>query len=380
MDAKRFETSRLSRRLLLSGAAAIAGAASLPPAASAIVAPTTAGRGGAQASLAATNNGANLPEVGHRFVETNGIRMHLAEQGEGPLVLLLHGFPELWYSWRHQLGPLADAGFHAVAPDMRGYGQTTIPESVADYTQLHLVGDIVGLLDALGEEHAVVVGHDWGASVAWNTALLRPDRVRGVAALEVPYFPRGPVSVLTALHEALGDGFYMEYFQQPGVADAELARDVRSSLLRIIDWGFGDSPRAAAPTPPVVPPGGSFLDLLPEPAELPAWLTEADLDVYAAEFARTGFTGGLNWWRTIELSWGLMAPWQGASVTVPALYLAGDRDGTVHLPGMDQLIPNLSTYVPNLRRTVRLPGVGHWSQKERPAEVNTVLLEFLAGL
>src|SRR5258708_2951389 len=135
-----------------------------------------------------------MGEIIHRFVETNGIRMHLAEAGTGPLVVMLHGFPESWYSYRHQLHALADAGYHAVAPDQRAYGQTDRPAEIAKYTQLHLVGDVIGLIDALGEQEAVVIGHDWGAPVAWNTALLRPDRVRGIVGLSVPYIPRGSTS------------------------------------------------------------------------------------------------------------------------------------------------------------------------------------------
>jgi len=319
-------------------------------------------------------------EISHRFVETNGIQMHIAEQGEGPLVVLLHGFPESWYSWRHQLPALAAAGYHAVAPDLRGYGQTDRPEAVEQYSQLHLVGDLIGLLDALGQEQAVVVAHDFGTAVAWNAALLRPDRIRGVVALSVPYLPRGPVSALTGLRAALGSGFYMQYLQEPGVADAELAQDARASLLRFFHWGFGDSPQARAATSPVVPAGGTLFDLMPDTAALPDWLTEADLDFYAAEFDRTGFSGGLNWWRTIDLSWELTAPWQGAPMTTPALYIHGDRDGSIQLPGMDQLIPNLQYLVPKLTRTVALPGVGHWTQQERPEEVTTELLKFLGGL
>src|SRR5215207_5150996 len=172
--------------------------------------------------------------VTHRTIQTNGISMHIAEAGAGPLVLLLHGFPESWYSWRHQIAALAAAGFHAVAPDQRGYGQTDKPEPIEQYTQLHRVGDVIGLLDALGEEQAVVVGHDWGAPVAWNTALLRPDRVRGVVGLSVPFRPRGTSAPLTVLRRLLGEGFYQAYFQAPGVADAELARDVRDSLRRVL--------------------------------------------------------------------------------------------------------------------------------------------------
>lgn len=321
-----------------------------------------------------------MDNIRQRTIATNGIEMHIAEQGEGPLVVLLHGFPESWYSWRHQLPALAAAGYHAVAPDQRGYGQTTIPAGATQYTQLHLVGDVIGLLDALGAEQAVVVGHDWGAPVAWNTALLRPDRVRGVAGLSVPYTPRGPVSLLTAVRSVLGDGFYMNYFQEPGVADAELGRDPRATLRRVLSASSGDAPAGDGARQPVVPAGGGFLDLTGDPQALPDWLTEADLDFYTAEYTRTGFTGGLNWYRAIDLSWELMAAWQGALVTQPALYVAGDRDLVVHFPGMDMLLPNLRMFIPNLTKSIMLPGCGHWTQQERPDEVNAALIEFLETL
>jgi pimeloyl-ACP methyl ester carboxylesterase len=321
-----------------------------------------------------------MAEITHRFVDTNGIRLHLAEAGTGPLVVLLHGFPESWYSYRHQLHALAAAGYHAVAPDQRGYGQTDRPAEIGKYTQLHLVGDVIGLLDALGEPRAVVIGHDWGAPVAWNTALLRPDRVRGVVGLSVPYIPRGPHSLLTTIRAILGDGFYMSYFQATGVADAELARDVPSTMRKVLYSASGDVPLVGEPGQPVVPPGRGFLDILVEPPTLPAWLTEADVAFYVAEFRRTGFTGGLNWYRTIDLSWELTAPWQGATVVPPALYVAGDRDLVVSFPGMKDLIPALRAFVPNLTRTIILPGCGHWTQQERPAEVNVALLEFLGKL
>jgi pimeloyl-ACP methyl ester carboxylesterase len=321
-----------------------------------------------------------MTEITHRFVETNGIRMHVAEAGTGPLVLMLHGFPESWYSWRHQLRALAEAGYHAVAPDQRGYGQTDRPPDVRAYTQLHLIGDAIGLLDALGEEQAVVVGHDWGAPVAWNTALLRPDRIRGVVGLSVPYRPRGPASSLRIIRARLGEGFYQAYFQQPGVADEELRRDVRATLGRTLYTLSGDAPQAAEPRQPVVPDGGGFMDLLIEPPSLPGWLTEADLDFYTAEFERTGFTGGLNWYRNIELSWELMAPWQGAVVTPPALYVAGDRDLVVNFPGVRERLAGLQAFAPRLEPVQLLPGCGHWTQQERPAEVNAALLGFLGTL
>jgi pimeloyl-ACP methyl ester carboxylesterase len=320
-----------------------------------------------------------MPGVTHRFVLVSGVRLHVAERGEGPAVLLLHGFPESWYSWRHQLAALADAGFRAIAPDMRGYGRSDRPEDPARYTQLHLVGDAIGILDALGVERAVVVGHDWGAPVAWHTALLRPDRVRGVAGLSVPHRPRGRTRPTEALRAAFGERFYQLYFQPPGVAEAELGRDPRAAIRRFLHGLSGDSPDRFI-TDPTVPAGGGILDVLSDPATLPPWLEEADIDFYAGEFARTGFGGGLNWYRAQDLSWELLAPWQGAVVTPPALYIGGDRDLVVNLPRARQLIDNLRAWVPNLTGAIILPGCGHWTQQERPAEVNAALIGFLRGL
>src|ERR1700742_157053 len=175
-----------------------------------------------------------MTEPTHRVVEANGIRIHVAEQGEGPLVLLCHGFPETWYSWRHQLSTLAESGFRAVAPDMRGYGETESPEAIEQYTLLHLVGDMVGLLDALRAKTAVIVGHDWGAPVAWHAALLRPDRFRGVVGLSVPYRPRGGVAPTTVMPRNPEASFYQLYFQTPGVAEAELERDVRQTFIKLL--------------------------------------------------------------------------------------------------------------------------------------------------
>ena len=327
-----------------------------------------------------------MSEITHRTVQTNGIRMHVAEQGTGPLVIMCHGFPESWYSWRHQLAALADAGFHAVAPDMRGYGQTDAPKDIESYSMLHLVGDMVGLVDALGEKTAVIAGHDWGAPVAWHAALLRPDRFRGVIGLSVPFRPRGSVKPSTVMPQNEHEVFYQIYFQTPGVAEAELQRDVRSTMRRMAYSGSGDAPSrsgaAGAPSSGIamVPRGGGFLDHTIDPPALPAWITDADIDVYTKEFTRAGFRGGLNWYRNIDRNWELLAPYAGALVTVPALYVAGDRDLVVQFRGMDQLIPNLSKFVPNLRRSLMLPGCGHWTQQERAREVNAAMLEFLKGL
>jgi pimeloyl-ACP methyl ester carboxylesterase len=324
-------------------------------------------------------------EITHRVVETNGLRMHVAEAGEGPLVVLCHGFPESWYSWRHQLLALARAGYHAVAPDQRGYGQTTAPEAIDQYTIFHLVGDIVGLLDALGEPRAVIAGHDWGAPVAWHAALLRPDRFRAIVGLSVPFRPRGatrPTSVMTQTPDSV---FYQLYFQEPGVAEADLGRDPRATIRRLLYWasGEGGDPaggRVGAGEVGMVPRATGLVQSSPDPPALPSWLTEADLEFYAGEFARVGFRGGLNWYRNIDRNWELLAPWTGAQVTVPALYVAGDRDLVLAFRGMDQLLPALPRFIPNLRRTLILPGCGHWTQQERPAEVNAAMLEFLKDL
>jgi pimeloyl-ACP methyl ester carboxylesterase len=323
-------------------------------------------------------------EITHRVVETNGIRMHVAEAGAGPLVVLCHGFPESWYSWRHQLTALAAAGYHAVAPDQRGYGRTDRPDAIEQYTLLHLVGDVVGLLGALGASTAVIAGHDWGAPVAWHAALLRPDRFRAVIGLSVPYRPRGATRPTSAMPQTEDAVFYQLYFQTPGVAEAELEADAHATIRRLLFWVSGDAPlpaqRVGAGTVGMVPRRGGFLAGMEPPAALPPWITEADIDAYAREFARTGFRGGLNWYRNIDRSWELLAPWAGAKVTVPALYAAGDRDLVLAFRGMDQLLPALPRFVPNLRRTLILPGCGHWTQQERPAEINAAILDFLGTL
>jgi pimeloyl-ACP methyl ester carboxylesterase len=325
-----------------------------------------------------------MVELTHRTVEANGLRIHCVEAGAGPLVVLCHGFPESWYSWRHQLQALAEAGYRAVAPDMRGYGQTDRPEEIEKYTLLHLVGDMVGLLDALGANQAVIVGHDWGAPVAWHAALLRPDRFRGVVGLSVPFRPRGAVRPTTAMPQTDDALFYQLYFQAPGVAEAELERDPRVSIGSILYSASGDAPHreggATERSITMIPRKGGFLTRMDSPSSLSPWLTDADIDFYAREFARTGFRGGLNWYRNIDRNWELLAPFSGEKVAVPALYMAGDRDVVVGFRGMDWLIPNLSKFVPKLRPTIMLPGCGHSTQQERAPEVNAAIVDFLRHL
>jgi pimeloyl-ACP methyl ester carboxylesterase len=271
-----------------------------------------------------------MPEVTHRMIETNGIRLHVAEQGKGPLIILCHGFPECWYSWRHQLPALAKAGFRAVAPDLRGYGQSDRPEEVEKYTILHDIGDIVGLVDALGAEQAVIAGHDVGATIAWQAALLRPDRFRAVIALSVPFRPRGfggsvpPTTLMPRNENAV---FYQLALQTPE-AEAALGRDLRRTFRSQLYSLSGDRPPSAGGggfAGGMVPRKGAFASLI-NPASLPAWVTESDIDVYVEEFTRSGFRGPLGWYRNVDRSWDLLAPFAGAAVTIPALYMAGDRD------------------------------------------------------
>jgi pimeloyl-ACP methyl ester carboxylesterase len=320
-----------------------------------------------------------MPEVTHRMIETNGIRLHVAEQGEGPLIILCHGFPECWYSWRHQLGALARAGFRAVAPDLRGYGRSDRPEEVDKYTLLHYVGDIVGLLDAFGVEQAVIAGHDVGAPVAWQAALLRPDRFRGVIALGPPFRPRafgGSVPPTTLMPRNQNAVFYQLFFQTPE-AEAALGRDMRRMFRSQFYSLSGDMPPSAgaAFAAGMVPRKGVSLT---DPASLPAWVTESDIDVYVAEFTRSGFRGALGWWRNIDRSWELMAAFDGAAVTVPALHMVGDRDFIAAV--FQQFIAKQSMLVPKLRPTIMLPGCGHWTQQERAVEVSAAMIDFLRQL
>jgi pimeloyl-ACP methyl ester carboxylesterase len=306
-----------------------------------------------------------------KFVATNGIRMHYVEAGTGPLVVLLHGFPESWHSWRHQLPALAEAGYRAVAPDLRGYGQTDRPEALEGYDIFQLTGDIVGLVRALGEESAVIVGHDWGALITHYLALFRPDMFRAVALLSVPYAGRGRVSPSEWEQKTYpGKVFYQAGLRAPG-ADAFLMTDVRMSLWKGL-YSLSGEAEEADRWSPVRDPAVRGAALVPK---MPSWLTDADLDFLAAEYTRAGFTGGLNYYRNMDRNWAMTPFLDGAKILQPTLFIAGDRD-----PVIDFLRPayeRLSTTVPNLKKNVLLPGVGHWTQQERPEEVNRLLVEFL---
>jgi pimeloyl-ACP methyl ester carboxylesterase len=307
-----------------------------------------------------------------RRIATNGIELHIAEQGDGPLVLLLHGFPESWYSWRHQLEPLARAGYHAVAPDMRGYGHSDKPEAIEAYNQVEVVNDIVGLIPTLGYQTAVVIGHDWGAPTAWSAALHHPDKVTAVGALSVPFIPRSPVPPLAAMREAFkGRFFYQLYFQEPGVAEAEFERDVATGLRKFLVMAAGETDLASLPPKQA---DDDLLSNLPYPQTLPPWLTEEDLAFYVREFERSGFRGPLNYYRNHDLTWQLTA---GApeSVRQPAMFLAGERDGVILMAA--EALAKMPERVPDLRINALIPRIGHWTQQEAPEAVNSAILEFL---
>ena len=314
----------------------------------------------------------------HEFVSSNGIELHYASRGEGPLVVLCHGFPETWNTWRHQLPALADAGFHAVAPDLRGCGQSDRPEAIIDYNIFQQTGDIVGLVQALGEQQAIVIGHDWGAPIASHCALFRPDMFTAVALMSVPYTPRAEAPPTQLMKHLAGDKeFYQLYFQEPGKAEEELEVDVRRSLAMMLYSASGDAPPEAR-WRFLFDKSETLMDSVTMPDRLPDWLTELDLNFVADEYARTGFRGGLNLYRNLDFNWAQTGFLSGAKIRQPSLFVAGELDGSVmfrreHYDGLEQTMPGLTN-------KVLLPGVGHWTPEEAPQEVNRLLLEFLRGL
>jgi pimeloyl-ACP methyl ester carboxylesterase len=308
-----------------------------------------------------------------RTIAVNGIEMFLLEQGEGPLVLLCHGWPELSYSWRHQIPALAAAGFHVVAPDMRGFGRTSAPAEVEAYSIFHTTGDMIALVAALGEKHAMIVGHDWGAPVAWHAALFRPDVFTKVAGLSVPPPFRGRGRPLETLRQGGITNFYWQYFQPPDVAEAEFERDVAHTMRTVLAGrGFSD-PSAHQ----FVEVGKGFLHDGTRNQPLPGWLTEADLAYFTKIYTQSGFRGGLNWYRNIDRNWELSAAWQDAQIHQPSLFLAGSRDGVITGIIGAKRVADMERILTNLKGKIILDGAGHWVQQERPDEVNTALIDFL---
>jgi pimeloyl-ACP methyl ester carboxylesterase len=318
-----------------------------------------------------------MAEITHRFITSNGIRMHYADAGTGPLVLMCHGFPESWYSWRHQLRVLADAGFHALVPDMRGYGQTDRPAEVEAYDIFQLTGDLVGLVNALGGEPTVIVGHDWGAWITQAAALFRPDLFRAVALLSVPFLPRLQISPSAWEQQQYpGKIFYQQIFRSQG-SEKIFEADVRGTIVNAFYSASGESPVDQRFRFLIEPKDATSLAPPPAPKK-PSFVTDADIDFFVGEFTRTGFAGGLNYYRNVDRNWALTPFLDGAKLRQPTLFIAGDRDGVLGFWG--EQVEAMERNVPNLVRKAILPGIGHWTQQEQPEEVNRLLLEFLRGL
>ena len=311
-----------------------------------------------------------------KYIETNGLRHRIAFSGEGPLVLLVHGWPESWYSWRHQIKALSAAGFQVAAPDVRGYGGTDKPDAIEAYDMAAITADMAGLITALGAEQAVVIGHDWGAPIAWNTALLHPEKVRAVAGLSVPYTGPGPTPFIDIAKQVYKDKFFYQiYFQEPGLAEAELEADVRDTLRKIYYWISGDGLRAT--TPVSKPSDAKLLDGMADPGVLPAWMSESDLDYYVAQFEASGFRGPLNRYRNWHRDFALLSPLGEQQITQPAAFIAGTLEPVLNfVPGVD-LVANMREKLADLRLVEMIDGAGHWVQQETPGAVNAALLRFL---
>ncbi len=307
-----------------------------------------------------------------RSISANGIDIFLVEQGKGPLVVLCHGWPELSHSWRYQIPAIAAAGFHVVAPDMRGFGRTSAPADINAYSIFDTVGDMVALIAALGEKKAVIVGHDWGAPVAWHAALFRPDIFTAVAGLSVPPPSRGRGRPLDTLRESGIANFYWQYFQTPGVAEREFERDAGLTMRTLLGRGFSD-PAASL----FIEEGKGFLGDARADRPLPKWLGEADLAYFIDAYRKSGFRGGLNWYRNIDRNWELTAPWQGAQIRQPSLFIAGSQDSVITGLIGAKRVAEMERVLPSLKRKLIVEGAGHWIQQERADEVNAALIGFL---
>ncbi|XP_041012113.1 epoxide hydrolase A-like [Juglans microcarpa x Juglans regia] len=313
--------------------------------------------------------------IEHRVLNVNGINMHIAEKGQGPVILFLHGFPELWYSWRHQIVAFASLGFRALAPDLRGYGDTDAPASPTSYTSLHVVGDLVALLDAVAadQDKVFVVGHDWGALIAWALCLFRPDKVKALVNLSVVFSPRNPKrKPLESLRALYGNDYYICRFQEPGDIEAEFAQRGTATVLK-------EFLTYRNPGPVYFPEGKGFVPPPPDtPIVLPSWLSEEDVNYYACKYEKTGFTGSVNYYRNLDLNWELTAPWTGTQVKVPAKFIIGDLDLTYNAPGTKEYIHmgGFKKYVPFLQDVIVVKGVGHFLHEERPDEITKHIYDF----
>ncbi|WP_332773346.1 alpha/beta fold hydrolase [Phenylobacterium sp.] len=316
-----------------------------------------------------------------RILDIGGMKLRVAIEGEGPLVIMVHGFPELWYSWRRQLGPVAAAGFTACAIDVRGYGGSDRPHAVEDYALTHIVDDLVGVADMLRPgEPAVLLGHDWGAPIVWNAALARPDRFRAVGALSIPYYgvPDRPLTELFHETYTARDRFYYQvYFEVEGPAEAEAEADVRAYLRRFYHALSADAPIGGWPKKPA---SAALLDGLADPPRPPAWMSQADLDYYATEFERSGFRGALNRYRNHVRDFHWQHSLGRIVIEQPALFISGTRDLAFNMRRAADPIADMRRHVPDLRVAEILDGCGHWTQQERPEEVNALLVPWLKSL
>lgn len=308
----------------------------------------------------------------HRTVEVNGIKMHVAEKGEGPVVLFLHGFPDLWYSWRHQILALSSLGYRAIAPDLRGYGDTEAPTSINSYTCFHLVGDIVALIDSLGVDQVFLVAHDWGAIIGWYLCMFRPDRVKAYVCLSVPFMPRNPrVKPIDGFRAVYGEDYYICRFQEPGKAEADMAKIGCEQVLKHVL-----TTRSVGP--PIIPKEG-FGHNANTTRALPSWLSEEDLRFYASKFEKSGFTGGLNYYRNLDLNWELAAAWTGVQVKVPVKFITGEQDMVYTSPGIREYIESgrFKKDVPNLEEVEVQKGVGHFNNQEAAGDISTHIYNFI---
>lgn len=316
-----------------------------------------------------------------KTLEANGITHRVAVEGEGPLVLFVHGFPESWYSWRHQLSALAAAGYTAAACDVRGYGGTDKPHAVEDYAMEAITADMAGIAKALSPDApAVIVGHDWGAPIAWTSALLYPDVFRAVAGLSVPYTAPGPITNIELFRKLFTDRglfFYMVYFQEEGPPEAELEADPAASIRKFYYSSSGEAPPNARPADRKV--GSGVLDGLPEPDMPLPWLSEEDVAYYAGEFAASGFRGPLNRYRNTDRDHAFLTARDSHVIHQPSLFIAGDRDPVLAFY-QDSPAAVMASVLPDLRGAHILEGCGHWVQQERAEDVNRLLIDWLAGL
>ena len=314
-----------------------------------------------------------------RMFETNGITVRAAVEGTGPLILLVHGWPELWYSWRHQIRPLADAGYTVVAPDVRGYGGSDKPESIEAYAMVELMADLLGLIDVFGQEQAILIGHDWGAPICWNTAALHPERVSAIAALSVPYRKRSDTSQIEVWRKLYaGKFFYQLYFQEEHVVEAEMGADVRTALRKVYYSASGDAPSQDSWFDR--PVDGGLLDPMVDPDPFPEWMTPEDLDYFVAAFEAGGFRGPINRYRSQTHDFETLPRMGAEPVNQPSCLIAGEKDVVRRfVPGRDAYA-NADQHCTDFRFSRLIPGAGHWVQQEAPEAVNAALLEFLAGL